>query len=70
MNWQHQSEDMSFAEDGAAVMKGDGGWEAYPFGVAAGASGCHASRAEAMAAVEMVVFSTYCCAGKSSDDDS
>lgn len=67
MIWEHQP-GMSFADCGAAVIHGDDGWEAYPFGVESGSSGCHATRDDAIAAAEQVAASALCCSVEPSQD--
>ena len=67
MEWTHL-DGMSVADSGAAVIRGDGGWESFPFGAAAGGAGLHPSREEAVAAAESVAVGVYCCSGEGSGE--
>jgi len=60
MHWDH-SNTTSYGDEGAMVVKTDGGWEVYPFGADGGLSGRFPTREEAIALAESVVAGNACC---------
>lgn len=63
MLWTH-SRIMSTADDGsAAVVHGDDGWQALPFGVDGGPCGSYPTREQAIEIVEATLGEVICCVG-------
>jgi hypothetical protein len=68
MQWRH-SPSISVAEHGtAAVVLGDEGWEAFPFGLENGSSGTWPSREQAIEMVESTAGDVACCVGHLAED--
>lgn len=68
MEWTH-SRIMSTAEGGtAAVVAGEDGWDALPFGFDGGSCGTYSSREAAILTVESVLGDMVCCVGHLADD--
>lgn len=63
MQWSH-SRIMSTAEDGtAAVVEGEHGWEALPFGLEGGSCGVYPTRKQAIETVEAMAGDVACSVG-------
>ncbi len=68
MRWTH-SLALSVAEAGTAVVvRGDDGWEAFPFGLEGGSSGAWPSREQAIEMVESAAGDVACCVGHLAED--
>jgi hypothetical protein len=68
MTWSHSRIMSVHDADGALVVHGDKGWEAFPFGLDGGASGAYPTREQAIETVESLLGEVTCCVGHLADD--
>lgn len=60
-------ETFAVSDDGAAIIRTDGGWEALPFGPEGGTVGVFASAEDAMAVADAVRTQAHCCSDLGGD---
>ncbi|MFO1154659.1 MAG: hypothetical protein U1E42_13500 [Rhodospirillales bacterium] len=63
MEWTHTAMISTAEAATAVVVAGDGGWEAFPFGLDGGSAGVFGSREAAIETVEGVLGDMVCCVG-------